>query len=82
MLSLGLLGSGSGFEFIGKWVRVWVYWEVGSGFGFIRKWINVGVWVYSCNRVYCIHVQGHDPITFSFRSFSFLIGWGVYCPII
>ena len=40
MLSLGLLGSGSGFEFIRKWVRVWVYWEVGSGFGFIRKWSN------------------------------------------
>ena len=26
--------------------------------------------------MYCIHVPGHDPITFSFRSFSFLIGWG------
>ena len=26
------------------------------------------------NRVYCIHVPGHDPITFSFRSFSFLTG--------
>ena len=35
-----------------------------------------------CNRMYCIHVPGHDPITFSFRSFSFLIGWGVYGPII
>ena len=35
-----------------------------------------------CNRVYCIHVLGHDPITFSFRSFSFLIGWGFYGPII
>ena len=35
-----------------------------------------------CNRVYCIHVPGHDPITFSFRSFSFLIGWGIYGPII
>ena len=35
-----------------------------------------------CNRVYCIHVPGHDSITFSFRSFSFLIGWGVYGPII
>ena len=34
------------------------------------------------NRVYCIHVPGHDPITFSFRSFSFLIGWGFYGPII
>ena len=33
-----------------------------------------------CNRVYCIHVPGHDPITFSFRSFSFLIGWGFYGP--
>ena len=33
------------------------------------------------NRVYCIHVPGHDPITFSFRSFSFLIGWGFYGPI-
>ena len=29
-----------------------------------------------CNRVYCIHVPGRDPMTFSFRSFSFLIGWG------
>ena len=28
---------------------------------------------YMCNRVYCIHVSGHDPLTFSFRSFSFLI---------
>ena len=36
-----------------------------------------------CNRVYCIHVPGHDPITFSFRSFSFLIGGGGgYGPII
>ena len=26
--------------------------------------------------MYCIHVPGHDPINFSFRSFSFLIGWG------
>ena len=26
--------------------------------------------------MYCIHVPGHDPITFSFRSFSFLLGWG------
>ena len=26
--------------------------------------------------MYCIHVPGHDPITFSFRSFSFLIGSG------
>ena len=26
--------------------------------------------------MYCIHVPGHDPITFSFRSFSILIGWG------
>ena len=25
----------------------------------------------------CI-VPGHDPITLSFRSFSFLIGWGFY----
>ena len=38
--------------------------------------------IYICNRVYCIHVPGHDAITFSFRSFSFLIGWGVYGPII
>ena len=35
-----------------------------------------------CNRVYCIHVPGHDPITFSFLSFSFLIGWDFYGPII
>ena len=31
-----------------------------------------------CNRVYCIHVPGHEPITFSFQSFSFLIGWVFY----
>ena len=30
--------------------------------------------------MYCIHVPGHDPINFSFRSFSFLIGWGFYRP--
>ena len=30
-----------------------------------------------CNRVYCIHVPGHDHITFSFRSFSFLIEYGL-----
>ena len=41
------------------------------------------VWQKSiCNRVYCIHVQGYDSITFSFRSFSFLIGCGFYGPII
>ena len=34
----------------------------------------------NCNRVYCIHVPGHDPITFSFR--SFLIGWVFYGSII
>ena len=28
-----------------------------------------------CNRVYCIHVPGHDPLILSFRSFSFLIGF-------
>ena len=38
--------------------------------------------LYMCNLVYCIHVPGHDPITFSFRSFSFLIGWGFYGPVI
>ena len=36
--------------------------------------------VYRCNRVYCIHVPGHDPVTFSFWSFSFLIRWGFYGP--
>ena len=34
----------------------------------------------SCNRVYCIHVPGHDPITFSFRSFSFFDWVGVLWP--
>ena len=33
-----------------------------------------------CNRVYCIHVPGHDPLIFSFLSFSFLIGWEFYGP--
>ena len=30
------------------------------------------------NRVYCIHVLGHDPLILSFLSFSFLIGWEFY----
>ena len=33
-----------------------------------------------CNRVYCIHVPGHDPLIFSCMSFSFLIGWEFYGP--
>ena len=28
----------------------------------------------------CIHVPGHDPLIFSFRSFSFLTGWELYGP--
>ena len=33
-----------------------------------------------CNRVYCIHVSGHDPLTFAFR-FLFLFDWvGVLWP--
>ena len=34
----------------------------------------------TCNRVYCIHVPGHDPLIFSFLSFSVLIGWEFYGP--
>ena len=42
MLSLGLLGSGSGFGFIGKWGQGLGLFGSGSvsGFGFIRKWNN------------------------------------------
>ena len=41
-------------------------------------------YVTECIVYNCIHVPGHDPITFFFfsRSFSFLIGWGFYGPII
>ena len=53
---------------------VWVNQGVGDEKAFLKE--------FKCNRVYCIHVLGHDPITFSFRSFSFLIGWGFYSPII
>ena len=36
--------------------------------------------LYKCNRVYCIHVPGHNPLTFSFR-FLFLFDWvGVLWP--
>ena len=35
----------------------------------------LSLFAYMCNRVYCIHVPGHDPITFSFRSFPFLFGF-------
>ena len=34
----------------------------------------------SRNRVYCIDVPGHVLLILSFRSFSFLIGWGFYGP--
>ena len=37
-------------------------------------------WGGGCNRVYCIHVPGDDPLIFSFLSFSFLIGWEFYGP--
>ena len=30
--------------------------------------------IYRCNRVYCIHVPGHDPLIFSFLSFI-LFDW-------
>ena len=51
------------------------------GAGTKNKWIIFVCLNHSlCNRVYCIHVPGHDPITFSFRSFSFLIGWGGLWP--
>ena len=68
-----------------------------GGFNFVGSSSSPGFWVSKpdflfvfwsrlhiviCNRVYCIHVPGHDPLTFSFRSFSFLIGWGFYGPII
>ena len=33
-----------------------------------------------CNRVYCIHVPGHDPLILSFQSFSFCVRWGFYGP--
>ena len=36
--------------------------------------------LYICNQVYCTHVQGHDPLILSFRSF-FLFDWvGVLWP--
>ena len=53
--------------------------------GWVGGWVGGEcevIYILLCNRVYCIHVPGHDPITFSFRSFSFLIGWGVYGPVI
>ena len=55
---------------------------------FIAMWLiseNAGYdWVRGggggCNRVYCIHVPGLDPLIFSFRSF-FLFDWvGVLWP--
>ena len=36
--------------------------------------------LYLCNWVYCIQVSGYNTITFSFRSFSFLIEWEFYGP--
>ena len=33
-----------------------------------------------CNRVYCIHVPGHDPLIFSFLSFILFDWVGVLWP--
>ena len=60
----------------------WVVLSVDSASRLTGIAILVRELIYLCNRVYCRHVPGHDPITFSFRSFSFLIGWGFYGPII
>ena len=35
---------------------------------------------YYCNRVYCIHVPGHDPLIFSFLSFILFDWVGVLWP--
>ena len=44
--------------------------------GFKPSWL----FLYIFNRVYCIHVSGHDPLILSFR-FLFLFDWvGVLCP--
>ena len=45
--------------------------------GWERKWTGRKINVRKgreCNRVYCIHVPGHDPITFSFPVL-FLFDW-------
>jgi len=36
--------------------------------------------VYKCNWVCCIHVPGHDPLTFLSCPLSLLIGWEFYGP--
>ena len=41
------------------------------------SWINN---VLLCNRVYCIHVSGHDPLIFSFLSFIVFDWVGVLWP--
>ena len=37
-------------------------------------------YIYRCNRVYCIHVLGHDPLIFSFLSFILFDWVGVLWP--
>ena len=51
-------------------------------FGFLKQRCITGLVNRNgrCNRVSCIHVSGHDPLTFSFLSF-FLFDWvGVLWP--
>ena len=46
----------------------------------LNSWRHKKSSIFMCNRVYCIHVPGHDPLIFSFLSFSFLIEWELYGP--
>ena len=43
-------------------------------------WSLWSLYIYLCNRVYCIHIPGHDTLIFSFLSFILFDWVGVLWP--
>ena len=59
---------------------VMIYHQIVFGCKRVINFIYIYIHIYICNRVYCIHISGHDPLTFSFP-FLFLFDWvGVLWP--
>ena len=51
----------------------------------INTTVSLKLYIYNlsyCNRVYCIHVPGHDPLTFLSGPFPFWLGGSFMGPVI